>query len=212
MRDLTDRQREVLAFVSEYISQHAYPPTIREIATNFSISVKGAYDHLAALRKKNRIRYGDKRSRTLEIIKCDQEEPECVESYTDVPLLGSVAAGKPIMAEENWDGIIPVPRTMLRRGNRYFALRVRGDSMIHAGILDGDLAVIESRENAENGDIVVAMLEGSAEDTVTLKRFYRESSRIRLQPENPAYSPLYCQNVRILGKMACLLRSYHKGF
>ncbi len=203
MKELTERQREVLSFITQYVSKHAYPPTIREIADHFSISVKGAYDHLGALKKKNRLRLGDKRSRTIEVIKTEDEEEAEVQSM-NVPVLGDVAAGRPILAEENWDGTVPVPQSMLRKGGQYFALRVRGDSMERAGIVDGDLAVVEKREVARDGEIVVAVVE----EAVTLKRFFKESSRIRLQPENPAYSPIYCQDVRILGRLTCLIRKY----
>jgi repressor LexA len=203
MKELTERQREVLSFIAVYVAKHAYPPTIREIAENFSISVKGAYDHLSALKKKNRLRYGDKRSRTIEIIKRDNEG-DADSASVDVPILGDVAAGRPILAEENWDGTLPVPRSMLRKDGSYFALRVRGDSMEGAGILDGDVAVIEKKEHARDGEIVVAVVE----EAVTLKRFFRESSRIRLQAENPAYSPIYCRDIRILGRLACILRKY----
>lgn len=205
MKELTERQREVLSFIMQYVSKHAYPPTIREIADHFSISVKGAYDHLGALKKKNRLRLGDKRSRTIEVIKSEEEEEEDAAAQSiSVPILGDVAAGRPILAEENWDGSVPVPQSMLRKGGQYFALRVRGDSMERAGIVDGDLAVVEKREIARDGEIVVAVVE----EAVTLKRFFKESSRIRLQPENPAYSPIYCQEVRILGRLACLIRKY----
>ncbi len=203
MKELTERQREVLSFITQYVSKHAYPPTIREIADHFSISVKGAYDHLGALKKKNRLRLGDKRSRTIEVIKNEDEENAAAQSM-NVPILGDVAAGRPILAEENWDGTVPVPQSMLRKGGQYFALRVRGDSMERAGIVDGDLAVVEKREIARDGEIVVAVVE----EAVTLKRFFKESSRIRLQPENPAYSPIYCQDVRILGRLTCLIRKY----
>jgi repressor LexA len=203
MKELTERQREVLTFIMQYVAKHAYPPTIREIADHFSISVKGAYDHLGALKKKNRLRLGDKRSRTIEVIKSEDDEDSEAQSLS-VPVLGDVAAGRPILAEENWDGSIPVPQSMLRKGGQYFALRVRGDSMERAGIVDGDIAVVEKREIARDGEIVVAVVE----EAVTLKRFFKESSRIRLQPENPAYSPIYCQDVRILGRLACLIRKY----
>jgi repressor LexA len=202
MKELTERQREVLSFITQYVTKHAYPPTIREIADHFSISVKGAYDHLGALKKKNRLRLGDKRSRTIEVIR--NEDEDLAAQSLSVPVLGDVAAGRPILAEENWDGTIPVPQSMLRRGGQYFALRVRGDSMERAGIVDGDFAVVEKREIAKDGEIVVAVVE----EAVTLKRFFKESSRIRLQPENPAYSPIYCQDVRILGRLACLIRKY----
>jgi len=204
MKELTERQREVLSFITGYISTHTYPPTIREIADHFSISVKGAYDHLGALKKKGRLRLGDKRSRTIEILKTGAQEPDQVKRSAEVPILGTVAAGRPILAEENWDGTITIPPSMVKKNGQYFALRVRGDSMVLAGIVDGDLAVIEQREVARDGEIVVAVVE----EAVTLKRFFRESNRIRLQPENPDYSPIYSQDVRVLGRLTGLIRSY----
>ncbi len=202
MRELTEKQQAVLSFISKYVDKHTYPPTIREIADYFSISVKGAYDHLGALRKKNRVNYVDRRSRTLEVI--SDEEEKSIHRTLEVPLLGDVAAGRPILAEENWNGTIPIPLSLLRSSSQYFALKVRGDSMEQAGIIDGDLAVVEKREYAQDGEIVVAVVD----EAVTLKRFYKESNRIRLQAENPAYSPIYCQDVRILGRLAGLLRKY----
>lgn len=203
MRELTERQREVLSFITEYVDAHAYPPTIREIAEHFSISVKGAYDHLGALKKKNCLRYGDKRSRTIEVLRRDEgrvRESETVK----VPILGDVAAGRPLLSEESLDGKVSVPKSLLRRDGPYFAMRVRGDSMVGAGIVDGDIAVVEKREVARNGEIVVAVVD----EAVTLKRFFKEPSRIRLQSENPAYSPIYCRDARIVGRLACLLRAY----
>ncbi len=203
MRELTERQREVLSFISEYVEKHAYPPTIREIAEHFSISVKGAYDHLGALKKKNCLRYGDKRSRTIEILRRDEGKDRESETLK-VPLLGDVAAGRPLLSEENPDGTVAVPRSLLRHSGTFFAMRVRGDSMMGAGIVDGDIAIIEKRDVAKNGEIVVAVVE----EAVTLKRFFKEPSRIRLQAENPAYSPIYCRDARIVGRLSCLLRSY----
>jgi repressor LexA len=202
MKELTQRQREILAFITEYINGHAYPPTMREIGAYFSISVKGAYDHIAALRKKGCLRLGDKRSRTIEIIKRTEEGTE--DLFVEVPILGTVAAGKPILAEENWEGSIPIHHSLLKKNRPYFALKVRGDSMTGAGIMDGDIAVIEKQETVNNKDIVVAVVD----EAVTLKRFFRESTRFRLEPENKAYKPIYTQDVRILGRLAHVIRSY----
>lgn len=204
MKELTERQREVLSFISAFAKSHTYPPTIREIADHFSISVKGAYDHLNALKKKGYLRLEDKRSRTIEVVHTATEEQEASEQLVQIPILGTVAAGKPILAEENWEGTISLPPSMVKKQGSYFALNIRGDSMIGAGIMDGDLAVIEKRETAHNGEIVVAVVD----DAVTLKRFFKESNRIRLQPENSAYSPIYCQDVRVLGRLSCIIRSY----
>jgi len=198
----TERQKEVLDFITEYIQANTYPPTVREVADYFSISIKGADDHLTALKKKGLLRKGDKKPRTLEVVKQEEDEGE---NFTEIPILGSVAAGRPIMAVENMDGSIRLHRSLLKNGKRYFALRVKGDSMEGAGIMDGDTAVIEHKPLVQNGEIAVFMLD----DAVTLKTFYRESSRIRLQPENPRYLPTYVsQDPQILGKLAHIIRSY----
>ncbi|MBU0927307.1 MAG: transcriptional repressor LexA [Spirochaetes bacterium] len=201
MNDLTDRQKEVLDYIEAFIETNPYPPTIREIAANFGMSVKGAYDHLKALERKGRIRAGGGRSRKIEII---GKSLKSGRSQTiEVPVLGSVAAGKPIFAEENYESSVHVPTSMVG-AQRCFALRVRGDSMIKAGILDGDIAVIEQRQVAADGEIVVAAIE----DSVTLKRFFKEKSRIRLEPENDSYAPIFTQDARILGKLRGIVRTY----
>jgi len=200
MKELTKRQGEVLAFIAAYIHAHAYPPTIREVADFFSISVKGAHDHLTALKKKGLLKQGDKKSRTIELVKTGEEN-----NFEEIPVLGNVAAGRPILSNENMDGIIKLDRSMLKNGRKYFALRVRGDSMEGAGIMDGDTAVIEQQEVVRNGEIAVVMLD----EAVTLKTFYQESARVRLQPENSRYSPIYCSgDLRILGRLAHIVRSY----
>jgi repressor LexA len=201
MTDLTARQKEVLEFIETFIRENPYPPTIREIASFFEMSVKGAYDHLKALERKGRIRAGSGRSRKIEII--GRRVGEGRSPTIEVPVLGSVAAGKPIFAEENFESSLHVPASMVGMA-RCFALRVRGDSMVNAGILDGDIAVIEQKPVAENGEIVVAAIE----DSVTLKRYFKEKGRVRLAPENAAYSPIFTQDVRILGKLRGIVRTY----
>ena len=201
MRKATKRQEEVLAFIAGYIQTHVYSPTIREVAEFFSISVKGAHDHLTALKKKGLLKQGDKKPRTMELVKDGEEEQD----FMEIPILGTVAAGRPILAIENMDGSIRLHKSMLKNSKEYFALRVRGDSMEEAGIIDGDTAVIEHQSTVRNGEIAVVMLD----EAVTLKTFFRESARIRLQPENSKYSPIYCSvDVRILGKLAHIFRSY----
>lgn len=202
MRDLTKRQQEVYSFIEQYIQDHSYPPTIREVSLAFAISVKAAHDHINSLIKKEWLRRSAHQSRSLELL-VKKEVPAAEPEVIDVPLLGEVAAGLPILAEENLEGSLTLPVSLLGAG-RHFALRVRGDSMLDAGIHGGDIAVVRQQSTASDGDIVVALLEDSA----TLKRYYRESNRIRLQAENPAYSPIYTQNVQILGRMVHLLRSY----
>jgi len=201
MKDVTKRQEEVLEFIRDFLLRNKFPPTIREIATNFEISVKGAYDHVKALEKKGIIHCNQNRSRAIEILTDNDEESALV----SVPILGRVAAGIPILAEENLDGNVLLPQDFLGKGGSHFALRVKGDSMTGAGIMDGDLAVIRSQPTAENGEIVVAMTD---EEAVTLKRYFKEQSRIKLQAENPAYNPIYAQGVRILGKLVSVFRRY----
>jgi repressor LexA len=200
MKELTERQKEVIAVISGYIEQHRYPPTIRDIAKHFGISVKGAYDHIKAIERKGFLRYDGNKSRTIEVLQWERPRQSATAA---IPILGNVAAGRPLFAEENMDGVVQVPASLLGRGE-HFALHVRGDSMKDAGIIDGDLAVFNQQQTAENGEIVIAMVD----EAVTLKRFYREKTRIKLQPENTAYSPIFSQNVRILGKLRCLMRKY----
>jgi repressor LexA len=201
MKGLTTRQQEVFDFIRSFIRSKRYPPTIREIAVNFGFSVKGSYDHVKALQKKGFIRCAGNRSRAIEVVA--DAEADRQPNLLSVPVLGSVAAGKPLFAEENLAGWIQVPAASLKKG-QHFALQVRGDSMKDAGIMDGDVVVVAHQETAENGEIVVAMVD----EAVTLKRFFVEKNRVRLKAENPKYPPLYTQNVRILGRLAFLMRSY----
>ena len=202
MKELTKRQKEVLTYIANYKDKHSYPPTIREIAEHFSMSVKGAHDHITALRKKGQLKHEEKRPRTLELTNSKKEDHS---SIIDVPLLGSVAAGVPLMAEENFEKNIPIHSSFLKKNKKYFALRVKGDSMSGAGILDGDLAIIEKQSVVHNGEIVVAFLD----DRVTLKRFFNEGARIKLQPENPAYrAKHYNKDVKILGRLSAVIRPY----
>jgi len=200
MKELTDRQKQVISFIADYIKKYSYPPTIREIADHFSISVKGAHDHITALRKKGHIKQENKRPRTMGLTHSRPEDSDLI----GVPVLGSVAAGMPILSEENFDGNIMMHRSMFKKNRKYFALKVKGDSMSGAGILEGDTAIIEKATSVHNGEIAVALID----EAVTLKRFYKESARIRLQSENPAYKPIYSQDVKILGRLYSLIRTY----
>lgn len=200
MREITRRQSEVLGYIRSFITDHHFPPTIREISEHFSISVKGAYDHVKALEKKGFLKIDNNRSRTIEVIGHD-EPPE--HEVLEIPVLGNVAAGVPLLAEENLEGKVRLPAEHLGRGD-HFALHVRGDSMRDVGIMDGDLAVFRQQEVANNGDIVVAMVD----EAVTLKRFFKEKNRVRLQAENPDYPPIFTQTVRVLGRLAHLIRTY----
>ena len=199
MKTLTKRQSEILQFIREYIQDNQYPPAIREIGRYFNISVKGAYDHVKALEKKDVIAINHNKSRAITLTPDEDSGNET----RKIPILGNVAAGLPLFAEENYDGSVSLPMDVVRKGN-LFALRVEGESMIGAGIFDGDLAVFVQQPVAENGEIVVAMVD----DAVTLKRFFRETNRIRLQAENPAYPSIFTQDVKVLGKLITIIRQY----
>jgi len=202
MKELTKRQKEVLSFIANHINKHSYPPTIRDIAEHFSISVKGAYDHVAALKRKNCLKQDGNRSRTMALT--ETKEDDEYKLFAKIPVVGTVAAGVPILSEENREGTLTLYKPSLKRNRAYFAVKVRGDSMQGAGIMDGDMAIIEKQNVAVNGEIVVAVVD----EAVTLKRFFQENSRIRLQAENPDYKPIYCQDARILGRLAQIIRHY----
>jgi repressor LexA len=203
MKNLTDRQREVLDFIAQFTDDNVYPPTVREIGEHFSISLRAVQDHIAALQRKGYLSQCQKRSRSIRVL-IDERKKEPTTYLAKVPLLGTVAAGKPLLCEENLDGYLTLTDPFVKPGKSYFALHVRGSSMINAGILEGDLAVIEQCETASDGQIVVAVVD----DAITLKRFYREAARVRLQPENPSFQPIYCQDVRIVGTLAGIVRTY----
>ena len=202
MKDLTGKQLAILEYIDSYISDQGYPPTIREIGEQFSITAKGAYDHLKAIEKKGYIKCEKNRSRAIELLKTSSgSAPLSQGRVTNVPVLGRVAAGVPILAEENIEEYMAFPRVMVP-DEAVFALRVAGDSMKDAGIYDGDIAVIRKQETAKDGDIVVALIE----DEATLKYFYKEKKRVRLQPANKAYKPIYAADTMILGKLVGLYR------
>lgn len=201
MKGITNRQQEVLDFISQFTSENNYPPTVREIGEHFSISLRAVQDHIAALQKKGYLSQTQKRARSLNVINGTSEPRPFV---SKVPLLGNVAAGKPLLSEENLDGYVNLTEPFVRPGKSYFALRVRGQSMIEAGILEGDLAVIEQAQTAVDGQIVVAVIDNA----ITLKRFYKEADRVRLQPENSAFQPIYSADVTIVGILSNIVRTY----
>ena len=203
MKALTDRQKEVLEFIARFSEENGFPPTVREIGENFGFSLRAVQDHIAACQKKGYLAQSQKKSRSFRVIKGDTvQEPRVF--VVKVPKLGTVAAGKPLLSEENIDGYVNIAEPFVKPGKTYFALNVRGASMLNAGILEGDLAIIEQSEMAEEGQIVVAVVENA----ITLKRFYREQDRVRLQPENPDFQPIYSDNVKIAGIMVGLVRTY----
>ena len=201
MKELTERQQQILQFISDYTEENSFPPTVRETAEHFSVSLKAIQDHFTALTKKGYLLKDEKRSRSLKVL--GNVTKKANKGYK-IPVLGSVAAGKPIFCEEDYENTIYLSEPFVRPGNSYFALHVRGSSMINAGINDGDLAIIKQQTTAEDGDIVVAIID----DSVTLKRFFREPTRVRLQAENPEFNPIYCQDVKVLGKLSHIIREY----
>lgn len=206
MKGITERQQEVLNFISSFTKENSFPPTVREISDHFSISIRAVQDHIGALQKKGYISIKPKSSRSIRVLQDDQRfVPDVKPAFVSkVPVLGTVAAGKPLLSEENLDGYVNLTEPFVRPGKNYFALRVRGTSMINAGILEGDLAIIEQTSVAIDGQIVVAVID----DAITLKRFYKEADRIKLQPENPEFKPIYCQNLRIVGILSNIVRTY----
>jgi repressor LexA len=207
---LTARQQEIWSFLVEYVDRHGYPPTVREIGEAVGLaSPSTVHAHLANLERAGLLRRDPTKPRALELL-AHRRESRAVEEPVDVtrlPLVGHIAAGGPILAEENVEEEIAVPDT-IARGGADFLLRVRGESMIEAGILDGDLVVVRRQPEARNGEIVVALVgddEGANEATV--KTFYREDGRIRLQPENAALEPIYAPYVEVLGKVVGVFRS-----
>lgn len=203
MKELTARQQQVLQFIQDFTDENVCPPSVREIAEHFSISIKAVQDHIAALRKKEYLSQSEKRSRSLRVLK--KTQPDIAKNtFVEIPLIGTIAAGKPLFCDENYESTVKLSDEFVKDGQKYFALHVRGTSMKDAGILDGDLAIIRQCNSANDGEIVVALIE----DSVTLKRFFKEATRIRLQPENPDFKPIYSQDVQILGVLANLIRSY----
>ncbi len=199
-RAATEKQRRILEVIREFSSEHGYPPSVREIGERVGLSSSSTVQsHLKTLERCGLLRRDPTKPRALVAARA-ADDRERVESAT-LPLLGRVAAGVPITAVENWEEQFVLPASWVpRRGG--FMLRVKGDSMIDAAILDGDLIVVEPQPTAHDGEIVVAMVDGEA----TVKRFYREAGRIRLQPENPAMAPIYADDVTIVGRVEAVIR------
>ena len=206
MKELTEKQKKILVYVDEYSKEQGYPPTFREVGEYFDITPRGAQEHLKAIEKKGYVRCHQNLSRAIEILPLGKRAHPMVPRGTiRIPLLGNIAAGAPLVAEENIEEYINVPHSMSRHSSdALFALRVTGDSMRDAGIVDGDTAIIKRQQTANNGDIVVALLE----DEATLKYFYRDSRfKFRLVPANPAYKPIVTRKLFILGKLVGIYRS-----
>jgi repressor LexA len=208
---LTARQQEIWQFLVEYTDGHGYPPTVREIGEAVGLaSPSTVHAHLANLERVGLLKRDPSKPRALDLIghrtAVALAAPAVVEEIPRLPLLGQIAAGSPLLAEENVEDRIAVPEPLGRSAD--FLLNVRGDSMIEAGILDGDTLVVRKQEDAINGDIVVALVgDDESANEATVKTFYRESGRIRLQPENSALEPIYADHVQVLGKVVGVFRS-----
>ena len=207
MREMTDRQREVLDFIRTFGERHGVPPTVREIGERFGFTARAAFDHLRALERKGMLERrvtGKRASRTLILPShkgARRPEP------AGIPVVGRIAAGAPITAVENHEDTIPLRPDWLGSGGQdVFALRVRGESMIGAHIVDGDLVLVRKQETAGSGDIVAAMVDGEA----TVKRFGREGAAVVLRPEHPTMKPIVIEpgrgDFRILGKVVGIVR------
>ncbi len=203
METLTKRQDDVLDFVKSYIASHGYPPTVREIGSAIGVSSPATVQaHLESLAEKGFIRKEGTKNRTIEVL-VNNEYLNQKEEVIEVPLLGKITAGNPIEAIEKPNEFFSLPAFLVPKGKEVFTLNVSGCSMINAGILDGDIVIVEKRNTARNGEIVVAMTDSNE---VTLKTFYKEKGHFRLQPENDTMDPIILDNVTILGKAIGLYR------
>jgi len=204
--ELTGRQREIWNFLVEYVDRHGYPPTVREIGEAVGLaSPSTVHAHLANLERAGLLRRDPTKPRALELVGRERgaAKGDAVAELPKLPLLGQIAAGGPLLADENVEDEIAVPESL--RGD--FLLRVKGESMIEAGILDGDVVVVRRAQDARDGEIVVALAgDDETADEATVKRFFRESGRVRLQPENSTLEPIYAPHVQILGKVVGVFR------
>jgi repressor LexA len=209
---LTSRQQEIYDYVTGYVDDHGYPPTVREIGEAVGLaSPSTVHAHLANLERAGYLRRDPTKPRALELVGRERGAPEVGGEAGRVrmlPLVGEIAAGGPLLAEQNIDDHLAVPEPLSSGAGEEFLLRVKGESMIEAGILPDDYVVVRRQQTAQNGDVVVA-LAGDDESTeeATVKRYFREAGRVRLQPENSALEPLYPDHVQILGKVTGVFRT-----
>jgi repressor LexA len=203
---LTARQQEIWNYLVEYVDRHGYPPTVREIGEHVGLaSPSTVHAHLANLERAGLLHRDPTKPRALELIGRERREAGQHDdaAVARLPLLGQIAAGGPMLAEENIEEYLAMPAST--KGD--FLLRVKGESMIDAGILDGDLVIVQRAQDARNGEIVVALAgDDESADEATVKTFYREGKRVRLQPENAALEPIYAPHVQILGRVVGVFR------
>ncbi|WP_100331010.1 transcriptional repressor LexA [Bacillus xiapuensis] len=205
MTKISKRQQDILDFIKCEVKAKGYPPSVREIGEAVGLaSSSTVHGHLARLESKGLIRRDPTKPRAIEILEADETVPR--QQVVNVPLVGKVTAGLPITAIENVEEYFPLPESLAPADEQVFMLEIMGDSMIEAGILNGDYVVVRQQQTAKNGEIVVAMTE---ENEATVKRFFKESDYIRLQPENSSMEPLILKNVTILGKVIGVFRHVH---
>jgi repressor LexA len=204
---VTERQRAILDYLRAFVDEHGYPPTVREIGEAVGLrSPSTVHAHLAQLERAGLLRRDPTKPRAIELTDRRRHLDESPADVHRLPLVGEIAAGGPLLAEQNIEDYVAIPEP-LSRGGEEFILRVKGDSMAGAGILDGDYVVVQRRQDAENGEIVVALADDDeSADEATVKRFFREDGRVRLQPENDAFEPIYASHVQILGKVIGVFR------
>jgi repressor LexA len=204
---VTERQRAIVDYLRAFVHEHGYPPTVREIGEAVGLrSPSTVHAHLAQLERAGLLRRDPTKPRAIELTERRRHLDESPADFHRLPLVGEIAAGGPLLAEQNIEDYVAIPEP-LSRGGEEFILRVKGDSMAGAGILDGDFVVVQRRQEAENGEIVVALAdEDESADEATVKRFFREDGRVRLQPENDAFEPIYASHVQILGKVIGVFR------
>lgn len=206
---LTDRQKEIYTFIKNFVELNGYPPTYREIGFEFDISSTfGVKRHIDALIKKGFLNIAENSSRTLSINEPDSSSTAQISDTVEIPIVGRVAAGQPILAEENVEGTFSIHKSLINGKSDCFALRVKGDSMINAGIFEGDVVIVNPQKNANNGEIIVALLG----DEATLKRFERKNNQIALVPENEKYDKIRIKkddDFSIVGKALGVFRWYN---
>lgn len=203
--NLSEKQNEVLTYIKKFIAENKYSPSVREIAKGINLnSPATVHVHLTNLINKGYLRRNTKNNRLLEVM-VPNEFLINNEEVINIPLLGKVTAGSPIEAIEHPDEYFPLPASMIPKGKEIFTLRVSGESMINAGIFDNDIIIIERKNTAKNGDIVVAM---NDDNEVTLKTFYKENGYFRLQPENDFMTPIILKDITIIGKAIGLYRKF----
>lgn len=203
MSDVTSKQEQILAYIRQNVREKGYPPSVREIGKAVGLSSSSTvHAHLNKLESLGLIRRDPTKPRTIEIV---DESSWRQKSLVPVPHIGRVTAGQPILAVENIEETYPLPAELIGRDDNIFMLDVSGESMINAGILDGDLILVRETKSANNGDIVVALID---DEEATVKRFYKENGRFRLQPENDTMDPIYADKVEILGKVVGLYRRF----